>query len=157
MVEEFLAFARGEGTEVSDCDLVGLLGTIVRSAITTHREVTLKTAGDLNSCTAKRDPPMHHQSVGQRLHSCRPCARLRRTAGNVGGDLYRRRWPRNPGNRTGGRLQAILQARLVTQFADRRNWLRLSIARDLARGGGGDVELESSPMGGLRAKIRLPV
>ena len=48
MVEEFLAFARGEGTEeVSDCDLVELLGTIVRSAITPHREITLETAGDL--------------------------------------------------------------------------------------------------------------
>jgi len=35
--------------------------------------------------------------------------------------------------------------------------LGLSIARDLARGGGGDVELEDSPLGGLRAKVRLPV
>ena len=35
--------------------------------------------------------------------------------------------------------------------------LGLSIARDLARGHGGDVVLEDSPLGGLRAIVRLPV
>ena len=34
--------------------------------------------------------------------------------------------------------------------------LGLAIARDLARGQGGDVILEASPLGGLRATIRLP-
>ena len=34
--------------------------------------------------------------------------------------------------------------------------LGLAIARDLARGHGGDVALERSPMGGLRAIVRLP-
>ena len=35
--------------------------------------------------------------------------------------------------------------------------LGLAIARDIARGHGGDIVLESSPLGGLRATIRLPV
>ncbi|WP_428982493.1 ATP-binding protein [Oricola indica] len=35
--------------------------------------------------------------------------------------------------------------------------LGLSIARDIARGHGGDIELDDSPMGGLRAVLRLPV
>ncbi|MFU0507084.1 ATP-binding protein [Pseudaminobacter sp. NGMCC 1.201702] len=34
--------------------------------------------------------------------------------------------------------------------------LGLSIARDIARSHGGDVTLEDSPMGGLRARIRVP-
>jgi two-component system osmolarity sensor histidine kinase EnvZ len=34
--------------------------------------------------------------------------------------------------------------------------LGLTIARDVARGHGGDVRLETSPYGGLRARIRLP-
>jgi two-component system osmolarity sensor histidine kinase EnvZ len=34
--------------------------------------------------------------------------------------------------------------------------LGLAIARDVARGHGGDITLERSPMGGLSAKIRLP-
>jgi two-component system osmolarity sensor histidine kinase EnvZ len=35
--------------------------------------------------------------------------------------------------------------------------LGLAIARDLARGQGGDILLDSGPLGGLRATIRLPV
>jgi two-component system, OmpR family, osmolarity sensor histidine kinase EnvZ len=35
--------------------------------------------------------------------------------------------------------------------------LGLSIARDIARGHGGDIILDDSPIGGLRAELRLPV
>jgi two-component system osmolarity sensor histidine kinase EnvZ len=34
--------------------------------------------------------------------------------------------------------------------------LGLAIARDIARGHGGDIRLEDSPLGGLRAVIRVP-
>ena len=35
--------------------------------------------------------------------------------------------------------------------------LGLTIARDIVRAHGGDIELLASPMGGLRAQVRLPV
>jgi two-component system osmolarity sensor histidine kinase EnvZ len=35
--------------------------------------------------------------------------------------------------------------------------LGLAVARDIARAHGGDVRLEDSPLGGLRAVIWLPV
>jgi len=35
--------------------------------------------------------------------------------------------------------------------------LGLTIARDVVRGHGGDVILGASPLGGLRATVRLPV
>jgi two-component system osmolarity sensor histidine kinase EnvZ len=35
--------------------------------------------------------------------------------------------------------------------------LGLSIARDIARAHGGDIELAVSPLGGLRASVRIPV
>jgi two-component system osmolarity sensor histidine kinase EnvZ len=35
--------------------------------------------------------------------------------------------------------------------------LGLTIARDIVRAHGGEILLEDSPMGGLRARIRLPV
>jgi two-component system osmolarity sensor histidine kinase EnvZ len=35
--------------------------------------------------------------------------------------------------------------------------LGLAIARDIARAHGGDIVLQESPLGGLRARVRLPV
>ena len=35
--------------------------------------------------------------------------------------------------------------------------LGLTIARDIVRAHGGEIMLEDSPLGGLRARIRLPV
>ncbi|MBV9348791.1 MAG: two-component sensor histidine kinase, partial [Pseudolabrys sp.] len=35
--------------------------------------------------------------------------------------------------------------------------LGLSIARDIARAHGGDIMLDNSPLGGLRASVRVPV
>jgi two-component system osmolarity sensor histidine kinase EnvZ len=35
--------------------------------------------------------------------------------------------------------------------------LGLTIARDIVRAHGGEIVLEDSPLGGLRARIRLPV
>jgi two-component system osmolarity sensor histidine kinase EnvZ len=35
--------------------------------------------------------------------------------------------------------------------------LGLSIARDIIRGHGGDIRLEESSLGGLRAKVRVPI
>jgi two-component system osmolarity sensor histidine kinase EnvZ len=35
--------------------------------------------------------------------------------------------------------------------------LGLAIARDIVRAHGGEIVLEESPMGGLRARLRLPV
>jgi two-component system osmolarity sensor histidine kinase EnvZ len=34
--------------------------------------------------------------------------------------------------------------------------LGLTIARDVARGHGGDVDLSESPLGGLRARLHIP-
>ncbi|MBD0273399.1 MAG: hypothetical protein ICV73_15905, partial [Acetobacteraceae bacterium] len=35
--------------------------------------------------------------------------------------------------------------------------LGLAIARDIVRAHGGEIMLEQSPLGGLRARLRLPV
>jgi two-component system osmolarity sensor histidine kinase EnvZ len=46
------------------------------------------------------------------------------------------------------------EARNVDQVG---SGLGLSIARDIARSHGGDVLLGDSPLGGLRASVRIPV
>ncbi len=159
MVEEFLAFARGEGTETAnDCDVGELLAEVTRSASTSDREVTLEANGDfhilvrpnairrcitnlvVNACTHAETVRVTAERRGTLVEICVDddgpgIPESEREA--VFKPFYRLDSSRNP--QTGG------------------TGLGLSIARDLARGGGGDVVLEDSPLGGLRAKIRLPV
>ena len=159
MVEEFLAFARGEGTEEpSECDLGEIVESVARAGSSDHRTVQATVEGDLNilirpnairRCITNLviNATTHAQSV--------EIAAVRRgglVEINVDDDgpgipeseyeavfkpFYRLDASRNPG--TGG------------------TGLGLSIARDLARGSGGDVTLDRSPLGGLRATIKLPV
>jgi len=159
MVEEFLAFARGDGTEaVKECDLAKLIAGVTRSASSLKKEVTLKTSGDLNILV--RPNAIRRCITNLVVNACTHADNITVTAERrstlveicvdddgpgipefereaVFKPFYRLDSSRNP--QTGG------------------TGLGLSIARDLARGGGGDVELDDSPHGGLRAKIRLPI
>tara|TARA_Y100001970_G_scaffold289595_1_gene420503 strand:- start:8894 stop:10153 length:1260 start_codon:yes stop_codon:yes gene_type:complete len=159
MVEEFLAFARGEGTEAAEeCDLAELLTSVTRSSSSLGREVTLDIRGDLtilvrpnairrcitnlivNACTHAEKVHIHAERRGKLVEICIdddgpgiPEAERE----SVFKPFYRLDSSRNP--QTGG------------------TGLGLSIARDLARGGGGEVELQDSPAGGTRARVLLPV
>jgi len=53
-------------------------------------------------------------------------------------------------------VPSVLPARPVAQHHHRRGRARLTIARDIARGHGGDLTLETSPQGGLRTRLHLP-
>ena len=52
------------------------------------------------------------------------------------------------------RMRAALQTRMNLEMA--ATDAMLAIARDVARGHGGDVTLGQSPLGGLKATLRLP-
>lgn len=155
MVEEFLEFARGEGTEEAvDTDA----GEIVRSVAAQAGRVEAETVGDLRVSVRPNalrrcltnlvtNALTHAQSV--RISARRLPARIEFFVDDDGPGIpeaeresvfkpfYRLDAARNPN--TGG------------------TGLGLSIARDVARGHGGDVILETSPLGGVRATVRLPV
>lgn len=159
MVEEFLAFARGEGTEEpAQSDLGEIVSSIARSASSESQQVKVDTEGDLKilirpnairRCITNLvvNATTHADSV--EVSAIRRGALVEVLVDDNGPGIpqeeheavfkpfYRLDASRNPG--TGG------------------TGLGLSIARDLARGSGGDVTLEQSPMGGLRAIVRLPV
>jgi two-component system, OmpR family, osmolarity sensor histidine kinase EnvZ len=159
MVEEFLAFARGEGTEEpSDSDLGEIVATVVRAASTDGHAVQATTEGDLRILI--RPIAIRRCITNLVMNATTHANTVEVSAIRRGGlveikvdddgpgipeaeyeavfkPFYRLDASRNPG--TGG------------------TGLGLSIARDLARGSGGDVTLDRSDMGGLRATIKLPV
>ena len=158
MLNGYLAFARGDGEEATVVVHIGdLLAEAADSARRTGGTVTVEAAA--SGGVPVRPNAMRRaidNLVGNGLrHGGRVWIGARRSRRqleiwvdddgpgipaaereNVFRPFYRLEASRNPG--TGG------------------TGLGLSIARDIVRGHGGDVRLEDSPRGGLRACVMLP-
>jgi len=159
MIEGYLAFVRGEGTEAAqDTDVGALLGEIVEGAKRDGANVALTVDGTLR-LPARRDALKralanlvgNAQRYGKRV----AVAAARRGDGieiTVDDD--------GPGIAPEKREDVF---RPFVRLETSRNpatggvGLGLTIARDILRGHGGDVVLDASPLGGLRASARLPL
>jgi two-component system, OmpR family, osmolarity sensor histidine kinase EnvZ len=158
LVNLYLDFARGEGTEVPvETDLGRLIEDVAAAARREGMELALAPAGDL-------------------VLPVRPNA-LRRCLGNLIANARhygRRVWVSSVSLADGvdilvdddgpgippGERERVFQP-FVRLDASRNPstggvGLGLTIARDVARSHGGDVRLEASPYGGLRARVHLP-
>ena len=153
MIGGYLAFARGEGTEQAEqVNLSAILGDVAASARRAGAQLDLDVTGEL---TLKLRADAVRRAITNLVDNARRHAR------HVA-------------------LAAIEQGRSVQVIvdddgpgipADRREsvfrpfesgaagglGLGLTIARDIVRAHGGEIFLEDSPMGGLRARIRLPI
>ncbi|TDU00731.1 signal transduction histidine kinase [Azorhizobium sp. AG788] len=159
MLEAYLAFARGDGGEQTQLtDMAQLVEDLCASA---------QRSGATATCTFM-GPPLVQVKADS----------LKRCIGNLVGNAVRyaktlqitgtrdARWlivtvdDDGPGIPEDKREDVF---RPFLRLDDARNQdaggsgLGLSIARDIARAHGGDVILADSPLGGLRASIRLPV
>ena len=159
MIEGYLAFARGEGTEVSrPADLAALIEDTVAKARRDGGQIEVVCRGDLTL-------PLKSQAMSRCLanligNAVRYAAAVRVTAARredmaeviidddgpgippefrelVFKPFYRIEGSRNP--KTGG------------------VGLGLTIARDVARSHGGNILLEDGPMKGLRVRLLLPL
>ena len=159
MLEGYLAFARGDTTETStETDLGALLEDLRADAQRHGAAVTLETSGDL-------------------VLRVRPVA-LKRCVGNLVANAQRHAdHVRIAGKREQEFVSIIVDDdgdgippahredvfRPFYRLDEARNQdesgagLGLAIARDIARSHGGDIVLTDSPLGGLRAVIRIPV
>ncbi len=158
MLEGYLAFARGEAAEdTGSFDLAAFFGKLGEEARLRGRKIDTSIAGD----------PI----VQVRPHA------FSRLLGNIVGNAFR--YAQTIGvkaTHTRGRLTVVIDDdgpgipqsqredvfRPFFRLDTARNQdeggtgLGLSIARDIARSHGGDITLEDSPSGGLRAIIRVP-
>jgi two-component system osmolarity sensor histidine kinase EnvZ len=159
MLEGYLAFARGEGAERAEpCDLKTLLEDATWRVRRDGSKLTLSTEGDLVL-------PLKRVAMTRTLNNL--IENALRCAGSV--DIR--------ASRRGREIEVVVdddgpgipreqRERVFKPFYrldGSRNpvtggvGLGLTIARDVARGHGGDLVLEDSPLGGLRARLRLPL
>ncbi|MCA3648425.1 MAG: two-component sensor histidine kinase, partial [Methylobacterium sp.] len=158
MLEAYLAFARGEAAEsASPTDIRALIETFKSDA---------ERAGHFTTLAIEGDPVV----------SVRPQA-FRRLLGNLVsnaaryGDHIEIRavhdekyltitvdddGPGIPAESREEAFKPFLRLDASRNQDHGGTGLGLAIARDIARGHGGDVTLEESPLGGLRARVRVP-
>ncbi len=154
MVDGYLAFARGEGAEQArPTDLAAMLGEVAAAAnrggarveVATPPALVLKLRADAvrRALTNLVDNARRH--AGKIVLSAQPSgARLVQVTIDDDG-------PGIPPERREGVFRAFATS------AEGGTGLGLTIARDIVRAHGGDILLEDSPLGGLRARLVLPV
>jgi two-component system osmolarity sensor histidine kinase EnvZ len=157
MVESYLAFARGERTEAPrPSDLVDLVEDIAAKARRSGAAVDVE-APDTLVLPLRADALK--RALGNLLDNASRHAR-RIAIGVVSMQEAGRSWAEltvdddGPGIPAGERADAF---RPFSSGSATGTGLGLAIARDIVRAHGGDILLEQSPMGGLRARLRLPV
>jgi two-component system osmolarity sensor histidine kinase EnvZ len=154
MIQGYLAFARGEGNEQAEpVNLSSLLEEVAAGARRSGASVELDAPPEL---TLKLRVNAVRRAVTNLVDNARRHAHHVVLAATAAG-------PRNvlvivdddgPGIPPDRRESVF---RPFESDAAGGTGLGLTIARDIVRAHGGDIELEESPLGGLRARIKLPV
>ncbi len=158
MVEGYLAFARGEGSEkVVQTDLVALIEDVCAKL---RREGS---AIDLH-CEEELSLPIRPQALSRALTNL--ISNATRYAKHVAVRAGRRHdavevtvdddGPGIPPERREDVFKAFLRLEGSRNPTTGGVGLGLTIARDMVRSHGGDIFLEDSPLGGLRVRVRLP-
>lgn len=157
LIGVYLAFARGEGVEQpEETDLAALLrGVVAQQA---RGGVAIPFAGPEQLLMQLRAGAMR-RCFGNLLHNARKhatrvtvtLAKQPRGQDGIWADIAID--DDGPGIPAASRDEAF---KPFTTLSGSGTGLGLAIARDIARAHGGDVFLEDSPLGGLRARIRVP-
>jgi two-component system osmolarity sensor histidine kinase EnvZ len=158
MVHGYLDFARGEGAEAPvETDIALLLEDI---AAAMRREGTLLSVAAPPEYVMPVRPNALRRCIANLIvNACRHGSHVWLTGVAVADGIDILVDDDGPGIRPADRDRAF---RAFARLDPSRNpstggvGLGLTIARDVARGHGGEVTLETSPQGGLRARVHLP-
>lgn len=153
MIRGYLAFARGEGIEqAQDVDLSAILDEVAAGARRAGAALEVKVSGDLN---LKLRADAVRRAITNLVDNARRHARrIVLSAEPQGRSVLVMVDDDGPG------IPADLRESVFRPFATGSaggTGLGLTIARDIIRAHGGEIFLEDSPLGGLRARVRLPV
>ena len=158
MLDEYLAFARGaEGEKPESADLVAL----ARSAAADFTGEAGRIALDLPQALPVTIRPLAlRRAVANLIGNALDHAKAVRISGETGGGLATLLIDDDgPGIPEDRREEAFKPFGRLDEARNQNRsgvGLGLAIARDAARGAGGDLTLDVSPMGGLRARLSLP-
>ncbi|MBK8173766.1 MAG: HAMP domain-containing protein [Rhodospirillales bacterium] len=159
MLDGYLAFARGEGTEKPQLlDLGELLSDVVRQARRNGRNVALVVEGDLflplrSSAIARSFTNLVDNALRFAAYVSVRAQRL----GNMIEVMVDDDGTGIPPDQREEVFKPFLRLEASRNQATGGVGLGLTIARDVVRGHGGEVTLDDSPYGGLRVRVRLPV
>ena len=153
MIGAYLAFARGEGTEQAEqVDLSALLDDIAARARRTGANVTLAVPSGL--VLALRVDAVRRAVTNLVENAHRHAKRMVLSAEVQGRSILVTVDDDGPGIPEDRRESVFRPFESATEGG---TGLGLTIARDIVRAHGGDIALGISPLGGLRAQVRLPV
>lgn len=159
MIDEYLAFARGEGGEaVETVRLRDLIEEVSQGAVRAGAQVRVEADPDLfaevRPNALKRalsnlvmNAAVHGEHVAVAVKP-RPSGGVEILVDDDGPGIPEERY--EDAFKAFGRLDESRNQNV------KGVGLGLAIARDVARGHGGDITLDRSPLGGLRAVVRLP-
>lgn len=155
MIEGYLAFARGEGVEQArDADLAVILRDVGARAARGGAAVTVVTPDTLPLLL--RPDAVRRAITNLVDNATRHARHVSLAAIGAGGSRTVQVTVDDDGPGIAReRREGVFRA--FESGADGGTGLGLTIARDIARAHGGDILLEDSPLGGLRARIVLPV
>ncbi|WP_334165366.1 sensor histidine kinase, partial [Phenylobacterium sp.] len=159
MIDEYLAFARGEGGEAAETvRLRELLDEVCEGARRAGARVSVTTDPELSASVrpnalkrALSNLVMNAAVHGERVEVAarpRPTGGVEITVDDDG--------PGIPADQYEDAFKAFGRLDEARNQNTKGVGLGLAIARDVARGHGGDITLDRSPLGGLRAVVRLP-
>jgi two-component system osmolarity sensor histidine kinase EnvZ len=159
MLEGYLAFARGEGAETPQPTNVNtILEETVAQARRNAVSVDLHTEGDL---VVPLRPQAFKRSLMNLIdNAIRYANTISVRAGKRGNAIEITIDDDGPGIPEDKREEVFRSFYRLESSRNRETGgvgLGLTIARDVIRGHGGDITLNDSPLGGLRARIRLPL
>jgi two-component system osmolarity sensor histidine kinase EnvZ len=158
MVQGYLDFARGEGSEVPiEVDLAGFLEEIVSASRRDGMSISLTAPAEYNLLLR---PNAMKRCIGNLVSNARRHGDhvwLTAMPGRGAVDIMiDDDGPGIPAEQREAVFRPFFRLDPSRNIATGGVGLGLTIARDVARGHGGDLTLETSPQGGLRARLHLP-